>query len=94
LKAYATLENGSMALGRAVCTGDTIDCCDAQFTSAMGQNRLLTEFPNDLSQGYEMPKRTYESWKPDAKIQNALLTSGLTVPTSGVSGTHRRTIAT
>jgi hypothetical protein len=54
---------------------------------------LLTEFPNDLSQGYEMPKRTYESWKPDAKIQNALPTSGLTVPTSGVSGTHKRTIA-
>ena len=25
-----------MALGRAVCTGDTINCCDAHLTSAMG----------------------------------------------------------
>jgi hypothetical protein len=36
LKAYAMLGNGSMALGRAVCTGDTIYCCNAHATSEMG----------------------------------------------------------
>ena len=41
LKAYARLGNGSMALGRAVCTGDTINCCDAHLTSAMGHNPNL-----------------------------------------------------
>jgi hypothetical protein len=30
-----------MALGRAVCTGDTINCCDAHLTSAMGQKHAL-----------------------------------------------------
>jgi hypothetical protein len=54
---------------------------------------LLTEFPNDLVQTYEAPRRAYESWKPDTEIQNAVSTHGLTVPTSGLSGTHRRTIA-
>ncbi|MFZ2138557.1 MAG: hypothetical protein WAV78_16765, partial [Xanthobacteraceae bacterium] len=37
MKAYAKRGNGSMALGRAVYTGDTINCCDAHLTSAMGQ---------------------------------------------------------
>src|SRR5207342_2855861 len=41
LKAYARLGNGSMALRPAICTGDTINCCDAHLTSAMGQKPAL-----------------------------------------------------
>jgi hypothetical protein len=53
-----------------------------------------TEFSNDLTHNaYEAPRRTYESWSPDAKIQNAVSTDGLMVPTRGLSGTHRRTMA-
>jgi hypothetical protein len=54
---------------------------------------LVTEYPSDLTQVYEAPRRTYESWKPDTKIQNAVSTDGLTVSASGLSGTHRRNVA-
>jgi hypothetical protein len=37
VEAYARLGNGSMALRRAVCTGDTINRCDTRLTSAMGR---------------------------------------------------------
>ena len=59
LKAYARLGNGSMALGRAVCTGDTINCCDAHLTSAMGQNPNASRtLPCQLSPAADMPSHT------------------------------------